>query len=96
MLPQKLSLPLMQTQWAQQLDPIISNELLQGRLIQNVSLINGQTAINHGLSRKLIGWFIVGQNAQASIWDSQSSNQMPQLTLVLNSTAAVTVALWVF
>ncbi len=96
MLPQKLTLPLMQTRWAQQLDPIISNELLQGQMLTAVKLINGQTAVNHGLQRKLLGYFIVGNNTQSTIWDSQASNQMPQLTLLLNSNAATTVNLWVF
>lgn len=87
---------MMQTQWAQQLDPVISNELLQGQLLMNQSLVVGTNTINHGLGRKLVGYFIVGQTAQASIWDSQATNQMPQLTLVLNSTAVTTVNLWVF
>ncbi len=96
MLPQKLDLPQMQTKWASQLNPVISNLLVQGQLLQDVSLINGVTVVNHKLGRKLIGWFIVGQDAQASLWDSQTSNQTPQLTLVLNSNADVNCSIWVF
>lgn len=96
MLPQKQALPLMQTTWAQQLDPVISNEIVNGQLLQNQPLINGVTVVNHKLGRKLVGWFIVGINGAASVYDSQATNQTPQLTLVLNSNAAVSVNLWVF
>lgn len=96
MLPQKQALSLMQTTWAQQLDPVISNEIVNGQLLQNQSLINGVTVVNHKLGRKLVGWFIVGINGAASVYDSQATNQTPQLTLVLNSNAAVSVNLWVF
>jgi len=95
-LTQGLPLGQMQVNWAQSINPVLSNELVQGQLLTNVALKDGQTVVNHGLGRKLLGWFICGQNAQAQVWDSQASNQMPQLTLVLNSNAAVTVALWVF
>lgn len=96
MLPQKQALPLMQTTWAQQLDPVISNEIVNGQLLQNQPLINGVTVVNHKLGRKLVGWFVVGINGAAIVYDSQASNQTPQLTLVLNSNAAVSVNLWVF
>jgi hypothetical protein len=86
----------MQTQWASQLDPVLANLLVQGQLLQNISLINGTTAINHKLGRKLQGWMIVGINGIAAVYDTQASNQTPALTLQLVSNAAVTVNLWVF
>jgi len=96
MLPQKLDLAKMQTTWAQQLNPVISNELLQGQLLTNISLINGNNVVNHKLGRKLIGWFIVGINAPATIYDTQSTNQSPQLTLDLVSSADCLCNMWVF
>lgn len=96
MLPQKLPLSLMQTQWATQLDPLISNPVTQGQLLMNIVLINGTTVINHKLGRKLVGWFPVGQNAAASLFDNQSTNPTPQLTLSITSNAVATVNLWVF
>lgn len=96
MLPQKLNLPMMQVQWAQQLNPLISNELVQGLLLQQVPLVNGVTVVNHRLGRKLVGWMVVGIDGAATIYDSQATNQTPQLTLVLNSNAAVNCNLWVF
>lgn len=94
-LPKQLSWDMAQTQWAQQLDPVVSNPLVQGRLL-TTSLVNGTTIVNHKLGRKLQGWFIVGINGIASIYDNQATNQTPQLTLSLTSNAAVSCSIWVF
>lgn len=96
MLPQKLDLAQTQVKWATQLDPLISNPLTQGQLLQDIRLINGTTVVNHKLGRKLTGWFVVGVNAPIIVYDSQATNQMQDLTLVLNSNAVATVNLWVF
>lgn len=96
MLPQGLNLSQTQNTWATQLDPIIINPLVKGQLLTEVSLISGANVVNHKLGRKLQGWFIVGINGAAQIYDTQASNQMPQLTLNLTSNAAVLVNLWVF
>jgi hypothetical protein len=92
-LPQRLPLPLMQTQWASQLDPVLGNPLVQGNLLTGIALINGVTVINHKLSRQMQGWIIVDQNAAATVYRSAALNSS---TLSLTSNAAVTVALWVF
>jgi hypothetical protein len=86
----------MQTKWASQLNPVLRNALINGQLLPDVSLINGITVVNHLLGRKLQGWLIVGINGAATVYDSQATNQTPQLTLVLNSNAAVSCNLWVF
>lgn len=86
----------MQTAWAQQLNPLLSNPALSGLILSGVVLGNGTSTINHKLGRKLQGWFIVGINAVAAIYDQQASNQMADKTLVLVSNAACTVNLYVF
>jgi hypothetical protein len=95
-LPQQQTFPQLQTKWASILNPVVSNLLVQGHILQNIDLIDGTTVVNHGLGRKLLGWFIVGINGAATVYDSQASNQMPELTLTLISNTAVTVSLWVF
>lgn len=92
-LPQKLQLSDMQTQWAQQIDPVLANLMVRGQYLPNVLLINGVTVVNHKLSRKMQGYQICGQNAIADIIFSQPFNDK---TLTLTSNAAVTVNLWVF
>lgn len=96
MLPQKQPLPLMQTSWAQQLNPLISNLLISGHILNDIPIMNGVTQVNHLLGRKLVGWLIIGVNGAATVYDTQATNPTPQLTLSLTSNAAVTVSLWVF
>lgn len=92
-LPQKLPLPLMQTTWASQLDPVVNFPANQGILIKNQPLISGVTVINHKLQRTQQGWIIIDQDAQARIYRSQPFNT---LTLTLTSDAATNISLWVF
>lgn len=93
MLPQKLPYDMHQTAWAQQLDPIIRNQLLQGILIQNISLKTGVNVINHKLGRKQIGYIITDIDSAAIIYRSQPLNA---LTLTLTSDADATISLWMF
>lgn len=87
---------MMQSQWASQLNPVIANSLVQGVLLERVSLSSGLNTINHRLGRKLKGWFVTRIRGPASLYDTQDTNQMPDKTLTLNSSAAVIVDLWVF
>jgi hypothetical protein len=89
-------LSLLQTNWAQQLNPVIQLPINSGSILQNVVLSSGLNVVNHKLGRKLQGWFIVRQNAAGSFYDSQDINPYPDLTLFLNSSATVTVHLFVF
>lgn len=87
---------LMQTSWAQQLNPIISLPISQGSILTNVPLATGPNTINHLLGRKLQGWWIVRQRSSASIFDTQDNNQMPNLTLLLTASSPVSVDIFVF
>ena len=93
---QNKDLSLMQTGWAQQLNPVIQNPVTQGLLLKNVFLVAGINNINHLLGRKLQGWIVTRISASFVLYDSQDSNPMPELTLQLFSTAAAKVDLYVF
>ena len=95
MLPQKLSLPMMQTQWASQLDPVLSNLLVNGQLLTNQMLATGSNAVNHKLGRKPNGWFIVSPEAAGSVYQA-SYQPNPTLILTLTSTADIPCSIWVF
>lgn len=95
-LPQKLPLGLMQERWGSQLNPVLTNLLVQGQLLNNISLVTGANVINHKLGRNLIGWFLTRIKAPAQIYDTQDTNQMQDLTLNLVSDADVSVSIWVF
>ena len=89
-------LSLMQTSWAAQLNPLLDSPLNNVSILQALVLASGDNVINHKLGKRLTGWFVVGQNASATFYDKQASNSTPQLTLTLNSSAAVTINLAVF
>lgn len=87
---------MMQTQWSGQLNPVLARPQSNSSILKNVYLSAGINTINHLLGRPLQGWSIVRQRAAASIYDLQDSNQMPNLTLVLNSSAIVVCDIEVF
>lgn len=76
---------------------IATREIINGQLIENISIPTGSVVrVSHGLQRPLKGWIVVKQNANSSIWDSENSNSQKTQFLLLNSSANVTVSLWVF
>ncbi len=90
------SLALLQTSWASQLDPLLQNPITEGHLLPSVSLTTGANVINHRLGQKLQGWVLTRQRAVGSVYDTQDSNNMPQLTLQLTSSANMVVDIYVF
>lgn len=78
-------------------NPLLLNPLLNGHLLEDVELSgNVQNIIQHKLGRDLKGWIICRQDALAGIYDMQSTNTTPDKTLIMVSTIATTVSLWVF
>lgn len=96
--PLSTSLPweLANTKWASSLNPLLGNPLMSGRLLEGVVVASGNNTINHGLQRKLRGYFVVLNNAAVTFYDVQASNQMPDLTLILHASGAATITLYVF
>jgi hypothetical protein len=90
---QDQTLMLMQKQWTSQLNPLLAVSLTQGSILPNITLKSGANTFNHFLGKQMSGWFVVDQNALASIYRSAPLNSQ---TLTLTSNAAVTVSLWVF
>lgn len=89
------NLMLMQRKWKSNLDPIFSNQNINGKTLTNIQLTIGQTVIPHGLGGVQRGWYIVdiqGPVTQMPYRSAPFNNQ----NLTLTSTAAVTVNLWVF
>lgn len=78
------------------IEPIASNVLLPGIILKSVALAASSNTIQHKLGRLLQGWFIVRQRASASIYDTQDTNPTPTTTLILTSSAVVTVDIYVF
>lgn len=97
LLPKKLTWDLAQDRWASILNPVLKNPTTSTLLLQNVILISGNNVVNHRLGRKLQGWYPVRfHGAYAQLYDTQDTNQSPELTLNLNASAGVTIDLVVF
>lgn len=85
------------TKWASIINPLLTNPALNVSLLQNISLTTGANVINHKLGRPLQGWYPVRfKGSYAQLYDTQATNQTPQLTLNLNASANVTCDLAVF
>ncbi len=78
------------------LSAVLSKEIVDGILLKEVDLVTGTNVISHKLNRKIEGWIIVRKRATADIWDSQDSSNTRDRTLTLESSADVTVDLWIF
>ncbi len=87
---------MMQAKWASILNPVLANPLVSSNILANVTIKTGTNSIPHLLQRPLQGWFIVGIDGPATIYDQQKSNQTPALTLKLVSSADCVVQLAVF
>lgn len=75
---------LLQTNWAQQLNPLLVNPSLQSILLKNVTVNGTPTAINHLLGRKLQGWRVVRLRANTTVFEPQQSTT-PNLTFYLQT-----------
>jgi len=95
-LPRKLSWDMAQDRWATIIEPVVAQPFNQGLILKNVSLVAGANVVNHKLGRNLTGWNPTRIRASATIFDTQDSNQTPQLTLNLVASANVVVDLLVF
>lgn len=82
----------LQTNIEQAIAGAIKSEILDGRQIDNVALINGYTVIDHKLDRNLRGWILVDVQGAANIYRANSDEKI----LRLHSSAATTVSLWVY
>lgn len=84
---------LLQNSWSKEINPLLRNQLNNGFLLENIEIQTGVNTINHLLGRMQQGYFIVDQDAPASMYRSQPLNKQ---TLTLTSTGPCTIKLWVF
>lgn len=79
-------------EWTSQ---IINIPILDGVLLENIPLTVNSRQVQHKLGRRIRGWIIIKQNADAVIYDD-SANYDNKTFIKLKATANVTVSLWVF
>ena len=93
-LPTQIPFALLLTKWSAILNPVIASPMVGVSILKDISLTDtAYNQIPHLLGQMQSGWFIVDQNAAASIFRSKPFNSN---YLYLNSSAAVTVSIGVF
>lgn len=91
---QNVELTQLQSKLQEFFAPFVSNPLLDGTLLTGVVLAVGENKVEHKLQRAPLGWIVVGKNATCDIWEP--SKDLNKAFITLQSSAAVTVNLWVF
>ena len=87
----------MQYRLEETLRPVTDSSIIDGRLIESISLSSGTTSkIAHKLGRKIIGYIVVGKNAAQHVYDENSGKSDLDTYLHLTSGGTVTVNIWVF
>lgn len=76
------------------LDILADNPLLQGRLIEDVSLSTAETLVPHKLGQAYRGWIITNISASATVYES--STALTGSFLALKASGSCTASLWVF
>jgi|TARA_Y100001938_G_scaffold133584_1_gene193128 hypothetical protein len=72
-------------------------DIIQGRLITEISLASGDNDIEHKLGRTARGFIITRfREAHANVYEKISTNSSLDRVLKLNSSGATTVDIWVF
>lgn len=93
-LPLLKSFDLLQVQWKQALDPIVSNPILKGVAINSITLnATEPKTIPTTLNRMQQGWFITDILSAAKVWRTEPFNEN---NLVLESDIDTTISLWVY
>ena len=71
--------------------------ILDGNLIENVSLTAGQTnVIEHGLGRQFRGVLLALNSANANVWFNQAANSQATTHVHVQCSANCIVSLWIF
>lgn len=89
-------LNLFQTGLQRTLQPVLNNPVVDGVLLESIVLASGTNQVPHKLGRKLIGWFMTRVRANATFYDAQDTNKLPDQYLTLIASGAATVDIFVF
>jgi|TARA_R100001443_G_scaffold33383_3_gene47301 hypothetical protein len=78
------------------ISPLLSLPFADGVHKTDVALGTSDTLVDHGLGRKFVGYIITKQNADTSVFESSTTNNFPDVQMILKAGATVTVDLFFF
>lgn len=70
--------------------------LLNGQLVENISLSGTTVNVPHSLGRTPTGFIVVKKTAQQDVWQDSTSTVDTKSFLPMRAAGAVTVSLWIF
>jgi hypothetical protein len=85
-------LQLIQSNIENAISQVISSALLNGRLINDISLVSGSNKVEHKLNRVPQGYIITEQNASTIVYASAKDDKF----ISLESSVTCKVSLWIF
>lgn len=75
--------------------PITNSEVIDGVLLEDISLVSASTtSVPHKLGRNIQGWIVVRNDTNCAVWETTASTDNE--FIALNTSADTTVSLWVF
>src|SRR6187431_1017725 len=72
---------------------IVSQPQMGGVFIPNITLAIGDNIVNHGLMKSPLGFVVLSKSATGDLWKSSTVNPRPELSIIINSSAAQTATL---
>lgn len=75
---------------------LTNKQILDGVLLEDVALTTAASNISHGLGRPVTGYMVIKKNANAVVYDNESTNTKKTQFLILRASATVIVSLWIF
>lgn len=86
----------MQENMQQVVAPLTQSPMLNNILLENIVLRVGDNSIAHKLLRKPRGYWIVSNSGVSNFYDNIVTGGATKLAFNLNSSAAITVSIYVF
>ncbi len=78
------------------LNPVLNKPFMDHTIIENVTVLSASdTVVNHGLGR-LVKVIPFNLNADSTVWQKQSSNPTPEVSVLLRASADVVCDLLLF
>ena len=78
------------------LNPLFQLPFASGNRIQGQDLDTSDTIVDHGLEQKPEGWIVLKQDAAVVIYESATTNDFPETTIILQAGGTVNVDLFFF
>lgn len=76
--------------------PLLNLPFADGVHKKDVAITTSDTLVDHGLGRNMEGYIITKQDADTSIFVSNTSNDIPQFQVILKAGATVTADIFFF